>query len=286
MSVTRDDTRLHGAVGAGDTETLERNIDVTRSEVRGTLDALQARLSPGQLVDRAFSFMRDNGGEFAGNLGTSVKQHPLPVLLTGVGLLWMMMSRNAPPGASRGYATARKAGVEAEGLSDESLVDLEQREGLSDDNIDGPSTTADGGEDGGIRQRVSGAASGIASRLSGAASGARERMHGMAGSVSGGASAVSQRMSGAAQSARSQARRAGEGFNDLLYEQPLLVGALGVAVGALIGAALPTTETEDRALGDTRDRLMQRAKDVGAEQYSKAREFVSETAGERPATPH
>jgi hypothetical protein len=93
-------------------------------------------------------------------------------------------------------------------------------------------------------------------------------------------------MSGAAQSARSQARRAGEGFNDLLYEQPLLVGALGVAVGALIGAALPTTETEDRALGDTRDRLMQRARDVGAEQYSKAREFVSETAGERPATPH
>ena len=284
MSVTRDDTRLHRAVGARDTETLERNIDATRSEVRGTLDALQARLSPGQLVDRALTFMRENGGEFAGNLGTSVKQHPLPVLLTGMGLLWMMMSRNAPPGASRGYATARKS--EVEGLSDEALVDLDEREGLSHDNIGGPSTSADGGESGGIRKRVSGAASGMGSRLSGAASGARERMHGMAGSVSGRASAVSHRMSGAAQSARSQARRAGESFNDLLYEQPLLVGALGIAVGALIGAALPPTEAEDRALGETRDRLMQRAKEVGSEQYSKAREFVSETAGERPATPH
>jgi len=271
-------------VGARDTETLERNIDATRSEVRGTLDALQARLSPGQLVDRALTFMRENGGEFAGNLGTSVKQHPLPVLLTGMGLLWMMMSRNAPPGASRGYATARKS--EVEGLSDEALVDLDEREGLSHDNIGGPSTSADGGESGGIRKRVSGAASGMGSRLSGAASGARERMHGMAGSVSGRASAVSHRMSGAAQSARSQARRAGESFNDLLYEQPLLVGALGIAVGALIGAALPPTEAEDRALGETRDRLMQRAKEVGSEQYSKAREFVSETAGERPATPH
>ncbi|MCO6763492.1 hypothetical protein KQH43_30835, partial [Streptomyces sp. EL5] len=38
-------------------------------------------------------------------------------------------------------------------------------------------------------------------------------------------------------------------FDTLLREQPLVVGALGIALGALLGASLPRTETEDRALG-------------------------------------
>jgi beta-lactamase regulating signal transducer with metallopeptidase domain len=52
--------------------------------------------------------------------------------------------------------------------------------------------------------------------------------------------------------AQAQAQRAREGFNTLLEEQPLVLGAFGVALGAIIGAALPSTEQEDRLVGDTR----------------------------------
>ena len=57
----------------------------------------------------------------------------------------------------------------------------------------------------------------------------------------------------------------------MLHEQPLVLGAVGLAVGAAIGAALPTTETEDEWLGDTRDRLKDRAARLSREQLDKAR---------------
>ncbi|MGH8386272.1 MAG: hypothetical protein ACRESJ_12370 [Pseudomonas sp.] len=38
----------------------------------------------------------------------------------------------------------------------------------------------------------------------------------------------------------------GQQFNQLLKEQPLMMAAAGIAVGAMIGAALPTTTTEQR----------------------------------------
>ena len=50
-------------------------------------------------------------------------------------------------------------------------------------------------------------------------------------------------------------RRVRRGFFDTLHEQPLVLGALGLAAGAAIGAALPATEKEDEWLGDSRDRL-------------------------------
>jgi hypothetical protein len=39
----------------------------------------------------------------------------------------------------------------------------------------------------------------------------------------------------------------------LLHEQPLMLGAVGLAVGALIGALVPATEHEDRFIGGVRD---------------------------------
>ena len=56
---------------------------------------------------------------------------------------------------------------------------------------------------------------------------------------------------------------------------PLLLGALGIAVGAAIGAALPATEQEDRLLGSMRDRTISEVKQRGAESYNQLREKVS-----------
>jgi Protein of unknown function (DUF3618) len=61
-------------------------------------------------------------------------------------------------------------------------------------------------------------------------------------------------------SARRQARRASSGFSHLLEERPLVVGLIGVAVGALLGSVLPATRREDEWLGETRDDLARRAR--------------------------
>ena len=71
---------------------LEREVRESRADVERTLDAIQDRLSPGQLVDQVAHYLRDNGGEFARNFGDTVRQNPVPVVLVGVGLAWMMFS--------------------------------------------------------------------------------------------------------------------------------------------------------------------------------------------------
>ena len=54
-------------------------------------------------------------------------------------------------------------------------------------------------------------------------------------------------------------------------EQPLVAGAIALAVGAAIGASLPRTEVEDEYLGSHRDRLFDEADSVFREEASKLR---------------
>src|SRR5690625_7417603 len=53
------------------------------------------------------------------------------------------------------------------------------------------------------------------------------------------------------QSARQGVQSAQKSYNELLREQPLLMGALAVAAGAAIGALLPASSVEDEMFGDT-----------------------------------
>lgn len=126
--------------------------------------------------------------------------------------------------------------------------------------------------------QVSDAASSVAGKVSGAASSA-------AGSISDGASHLSDSASRYGHDARDAAYRAGSAsyrqasyygrrarrsFLDTLQEEPLILGAVAVAIGAAIGAALPSTRTEDEMMGDARDRIRDQAYDYGKDAVHKA----------------
>jgi hypothetical protein len=49
-------------------------------------------------------------------------------------------------------------------------------------------------------------------------------------------------------------------FNHLLDSNPLAVGAVMVALGAAVAAALPGTRKEDQWLGDSRDQMVKTVK--------------------------
>jgi len=49
---------------------------------------------------------------------------------------------------------------------------------------------------------------------------------------------------------------------EILEREPLLLGAAGLLVGAAIGAALPSTDLEDRLVGPTRDKVLHKGKDL------------------------
>lgn len=86
-----------------------------------------------------------------------------------------------------------------------------------------------------------------------------EHMHDMGKGVSDKLGTARQRtgesMHHAMDSARHGAQRANEGFHTMLDENPMAIGAMGIAVGALLGALLPSTRREDELLGEKSDRL-------------------------------
>lgn len=52
---------------------------------------------------------------------------------------------------------------------------------------------------------------------------------------------------------------------DLLTTNPMMAGVAAIALGAIVGALIPETQKEHELLGETRDRLAQRAKDAARE---------------------
>jgi ElaB/YqjD/DUF883 family membrane-anchored ribosome-binding protein len=245
----RDDARK-------DPATLEREIDQTRANMDRTLGALERKFSPGQLLDQAMEFARENGGEFANNLGRSVKENPVPALLTAVGIAWMVASTNRPKPSLADAYDDRYA------RDDLNAVDFDDT-GYEDDAGDQKEGLTDKAQR--LKASAEGSLSEAGQRVKSAAERARQKLAGTKDTVSAGL----RRSSGTAQF---QTQRVREGFNSLLTEQPLLLGALGIAVGAAIGAALPATEQEDRLFGSARDKALSEVKQRGTETYEQVRD--------------
>ena len=95
--------------------------------------------------------------------------------------------------------------------------------------------------------------------------------------------AGSDAIGGIRHSATGAGHQARDTFFDVLEREPLVIGAIGLAVGAAIGAFLPATEIEREHLGPTGealkekadalvDRGMAKAKEAAAEVYETARD--------------
>ena len=83
---------------------IESQIDAKRADISRTLSQLEQRFSPNQMVD----YVRDNGGEMAQNLGRSFRDNPVPFIVTGVGLAWLMSSTQGRGGMSREESDYRR----------------------------------------------------------------------------------------------------------------------------------------------------------------------------------
>ncbi|MCU1758534.1 DUF3618 domain-containing protein [Pseudomonas sp. 14P_8.1_Bac3] len=231
-------------------ETIEREIDAQRASIGNIVDALESKFTPGQMFDQALGLMQSNGTTFLTNLGTSVRNNPVPAVLTSVGLLWLMMSQNRPP-------VPRPAGY---------------RTGPDQDTV---GEWADGLADG--------------------ISGAREHLHQTADTLKDGYQSVkdkaahlgnnlgaaSDNISHAVHDAGDRLRRntqvLSDQFSHLLKEQPLMVAAAGIALGAMIGAAFPSTATEQRYLGKTSADLTDKVKQQAREGFEAVRDTVTKT---------
>lgn len=250
------------------TERLEVEAEATRQRLSATVDELRSRLSPGHALDEIIAYSRDGAaGEFVRNLGRDVARNPLPVTLAGAGLAWLMLARN---GASDGERRPgmRRTDAEAD-FADAGDAATEAADDFAAGVLESAHRTKDYAAD---QARAAGEA------VSEFAASTRDTT---ASAYRATSSKVRDMGANVRQRGRETASRAtevGRGVVDLCREQPLVLAGIGIALGALVGALLPRTATEDQLLGRAADDLKSEGRALATESYEAARDAAERAA--------
>lgn len=79
---------------------IEHDIERERAALTHTIDDLQERFSFEGVVSQIGEQLRENGGEISRTVGRSVRENPLALAITGVGLAWLIFGKgsSAPSG--------------------------------------------------------------------------------------------------------------------------------------------------------------------------------------------
>jgi hypothetical protein len=108
-----------------DPEQLERSAERIRADLDATLDALERKLSPSQLLDRSLDYLRDHGGDLAVAVGDSVRRNPVPILVTVAGLGWLIAT-----------AVRSRASIDVTPIDDAEIDDMEIDDTLDDESAE------------------------------------------------------------------------------------------------------------------------------------------------------
>jgi hypothetical protein len=230
---------------------LEHEAEAIRSRVADTAESLKAKLTPGQIIDELTSVFSGSGGsEALSNLKLQVQENPLPLVMVGTGLAWLMFGKG-PDQAAR------------QSDPDQAYLYGDWREA--------PGRKARSDDDTSIGENMMSAMSDKASSV--------------AESAAGMVSSVGEAVRGTAKDLRRKAGDSGQlmqgGIQTILAQDPFVLAAFGVALGTAIGAALPRTELEDETLGAMGDQLRTAAGETltaGMEQATEAAERAFDAA--------
>ncbi|HZS82505.1 MAG TPA: DUF3618 domain-containing protein [Stellaceae bacterium] len=279
-------------------EEIEQDIAHTRADLSATLDALERRLAPRQLLEKGVDMLRDSMNGDLGRLGERIRANPLPLALIGAGIGWLVLSetggsralgdatrsarqrlgRSVSDAAGRAGEMARSVADKAGGVASGAAERVKSMIGTSEESYatpEGDYAYARPKTEEGFQDRMAGYGAETRGRLGEAASTARETMGGAARAVG----AVGERASHYAGYAGEQVYRARDRISELMDEHPLALGALGLLAGAVLGMALPATRVEDEYFGETRERVIGGARELGREALDRA-EKVADAAVE------
>lgn len=87
---------------------------------------------------------------------------------------------------------------------------------------------------------------------------------------------MSHQVSHLGEQAQEYVQQTGQQFQRSLEDNPLVFGGVALAVGALIGMALPATRRENQMLGPWRDEVMHSAQEVANEAMDRAKQVAEE----------
>jgi hypothetical protein len=204
-----------------------------------------------------------SGDNFLAALQNAVRENPVPAALIGMGVVWMFMGGG---NVSLFGGSGRKSifGTAAQGA--EQVTGAVRQAGALGAHHIGQAAQAGTA----AAATLGDAASRTAARATDAVSSGYQAT---AETASQTAETISNVASTAARVLQESTANWSSGVQrnlaDLLDRQPLILGAIGVAIGAGIAASLPMTDTEKRAMGDVstsvRDKVSEKAADLSGQ---------------------
>lgn len=292
-------------------ELLEREAEARRIELAETFDELRARATPGHVLDQLVDYATDSGGvDFFRNLRDQTVANPLALGLVGAGLAWLMMSHGrerrayepydpyeAPPSPSRVRMRSYMAGTgerAGHAMSDARHFVGDSAAGVRDRAADAANMASDLASDaaGSIastarsaREAALGTMSGVGETVSSIGGQVRSRagdttaaLGSAATALYGGVSHTAGRTASGVRAFASGTAATGRDVFDFARDQPLVLAGLGLAFGAAMGAAFPSTEPERQMMGEASDDLKERTQAFAAENYERTKSAASSVA--------
>ena len=247
---------------------LEMDAEAARAQVADTAESIRSKMSPGQLIDEfAGLFTGGDGAATLTTLKAQVRDNPLPLTLVGAGLAWLMLGGGTSAGESsyndRGARRSRdnngsqfRSGKSQTGFGEylgSGGSSQQDNSSLVTSALDSATTFAEGVVDAG--KSAIDSATGAVTDAGGRLAGATSEMGSNVGEMT---------------------QRARQSVQEVFQREPLVLAALGLAVGTAIGAMLPSTTLEDEQLGRYRDKLRDSAEDLLDKGVEGAKEVAAE----------
>lgn len=249
------------------TSELEHDAEMARARVADTAESIRSRITPGQLIDEFTGlFSGGDGAAALGNLKAQVRDNPLPLTLIGTGLAWLMLGQgpatNSAPSnkSSTPSANPRQAG--SNGMDTGSFADRAS-------DLAGNMGSAVGSSARAVGEMVSDVAGAAGTMVDEAAQKVR-------GNLTEGKRWVDGLADSATSGAKDLSAKARQSATDLFESEPLVIAALGLAIGTAIGAMLPRTSVEDQNLGGYSDKIRDSAQDLMEKGVEGAKEVAAE----------
>ena len=285
MSVTDSSVRALRAEAEVNRARLTGTVEHLRTQVADTATDLKERLSPSAIKAEVKDYVRDSGSQMWHTLEQKARDNPLqavavgaaiaypafqllrampaPLLLVGAGLLLAKTTRNQSAAISDTADAVRDRAQAASGAIG----------GAVDDATDTARRKFHDAQDY-ARER----AETVMERGTAVASSIKGQVMDAAGSAQ---AAIGETTGKMAEQAGELARQARTAVATTWDQNPLLVAGIGLAVGAFIAAAFPSTDTEENLFGEASGALRRKAERAGADAARTAVEGVTAAANEQ-----
>lgn len=275
-----------------DTEQIKANIEETRAEMSETIDAIQEKLSFSNISEQVKAEVSEYVGETIqtakntvydatiGKIGDvmnyvdkginevadtrvvrTARQNPLAIALIGLGtgILLIKGYQKKRPNYRYNDDYERDNRNYRRGFSSRAVYD-ERDEGRGFSSRDNKSTLA------AAQDKVSGAAGAVSDSVSGAVSAVSDTV----------SDAASKTYNKVSSQAADLAETAQDQYDYYMQENPLAVGAVAMALGAAVGLAIPSTQVENRWMGETRENLVQKAEETARDAVGKVQQVAGQ----------